>query len=91
VERLSKPYSIWKTYGKAAKKAYSRPKLKALYELKVATIGSVRSMCIGRVRVLVAYVLTIFGNDMPSVGDCGRGRLRCFARRRRSTGLYDSA
>jgi len=59
VERLSKPYDYAKTKGEAAKKAYSRAKLNALYMLKAATIGSVKSMYKGRMSILVTYVAMI--------------------------------
>jgi hypothetical protein len=46
-------YTSWNTSGKATKKEYIVAKLKATYRERAATMGSINSMCIGRVNVTV--------------------------------------
>jgi hypothetical protein len=50
-------------------------------------MGSVKSMCRGRLSVLDVYVLIILGHERPSVGERGRGKPRFLARWRRRMGL----
>ena len=76
------------TQEKAAKKALSRPKLKALYMSNKVTIGSVNIMYIGRVMVFVTKYFTL--SRIVGFGSADELAPSFFARHFSSTGLYDS-